>query len=105
MIGQEPPFLETYPPETFFPGGTPPTPTVLPDTYLEQQAIREEPINVGALQAAQVQTVVKSAVDTVSNVVTGVGSWIQSTGQTMVLIAVLGFGAWALSSIASLRRS
>jgi hypothetical protein len=104
MIGQEPPFLETFPPGWIFPGSTAPTPTVLPDTYLQQQAIRDEPINVGALQAAQVQTVVQSAVNTVSSVVSGVGSWIQSTGQTVVLIAVLGFGAWALSSLASLRR-
>jgi len=105
MIGQEY-SLETYPPEWLFPGTTgvvvsSSVPLSLSDALREREA---EPINVGALQAAQVETAVKTVVSSVTNFASGVGSWIQSTGQTVVLIAVLGFGAWALSSLASLRR-
>jgi hypothetical protein len=101
MIGQEPPFLETYSPEVFFPGITVPQPGATAEILRTPQ---DQPINVGALQAGQVQAAAGSVVSTVGNMVSGAVSWIQSTGNTVVLIAVLGFGAWALSSLASFRR-
>ncbi len=102
--------LETYPPETFFPADKPPSEAGPPE-YSDVRPGDWTPINVGALQAEQVERAVTKAVDAVKTTVTQVtdfaskvGSWMQTIGGTAALIAVLGLGAWALSSVAAIRR-
>ena len=62
------------------------------------------PQTTGELQAQYIRGTTETAVRSVENIAASVGGWIQTTGQALMWIAVLGLGAWALSSIASLRR-
>jgi hypothetical protein len=76
-------------------------PTSLADVLREPAG---PPQTTGELQAQYIRSTAETAVRSVENIAASVGDWIQTTGQAVMWIAVLGLGAWALSSFASLRR-
>ncbi len=89
-------------------GGEALAPTSLADILREPRPTVTTP---GEDIAADIRLTAERATRGIENTVSNVsewlqraGSWIQAVGGTAALIAVLGLGAWGLSSMAAIRR-